>query len=497
MKMLIILSIILISHFISSISSIRVSNKLKTNNKNHSNYSNILKLIDSQVRTNSTFKNSAFNRLAYLVDTIGPRLWGSKGLDLAEKELLKEMKDEKFENPRLEVVPIPNTTHWVRGKESLTLFSPREVPWKLGMIGLGKSIGGNVTGEIIVVNSFDDLKKRNSEVSGKIVLFNQKWENYHKTVKYRLHGASKASKYGAIGCLVRSITPKSIYTPHTGLMVYNLKHPKIPAAAITLEDADMFQRMKDRGQKIVVNLYMEAKFLEKTISHNVIGEIIGYEKPNEIVLMGGHLDSWDTGSQTGANDDGGGLIVCFEALRVLTKLGLRPRRTIRFIAWAGEEMGDVKNGAETYVENAFQNRIENHILAFESDLGTTDIIGFGYTGNSKGLSIVNNIAKEYLNSLNASFIKNNDGISADTETLNGVYGVPVMRNLVKDTEDQEFYFTYHHTAADSMYMMSKEDLDRNVIVIASMMYIIADLENSVGRENFIVDLSKLGLRKKF
>jgi len=406
---------------------------------------------------------------------------------------MNEMIEEHFENPRFENVP--NTTHWVRGKERLTLFSPRPIPTSLGMIGLGKSVGGNVTGEVIVFRSFEELEKNAALVKGKIVLFNQKWVDYHKTVKYRLYGASRASKYGAIGCLIRSITNKSIYSPHTGLIIYDEKYPKIPAAAITLEDADMFQRMQDRGQKIVVNLYMGAKFLPYTISNNVIGEIIGYEKPDEIVLMGGHLDSWDTGSQTGANDDGGGVIVCFEALRVLIKLGLRPRRTIRFIAWTGEEMGDVPNGATRYVENSKINGIENHIVAFESDLGTTDIYGFGYSGNNKGLKLVTEMAEKYLRDINASVIINGKGEAADNGPLNEVYGVPVMTNLIKDTADQEFYFTYHHTAGDSMTMMSKEDLDRNVIAIASMMYIIADSKETLSRDRIPVDLKKLRVNK--
>jgi carboxypeptidase Q len=213
--------------------------------------------------------------------------------------------------------------------------------------------------------------------------------------------------------------------------------------------------------------------------------------------MGGHLDSWDTGSQTGANDDGGGFVVCFEALRVLSQLGLRPRRTIRFIAWTGEEMGDVKNGAKRYAENALKNGIENHILAFESDEGTTDIYGFGYTGNTKGLEFIKDIAKTYLKPINASYIKDKDGISADVEPLSEVYGIPVMRNLINDTDDQEFYFTYHHTAGDSMTMMSKEDLDRNVIAIASMMYIVADSPDSLTRDHIPIDLSKLNMRKNF
>lgn len=177
------------------------------------------------------------------------------------------------------------------------------------------------------------------------MVYNQKWTTYGESVQYRANGADRAAKYGAVAALVRSVASRSIYSVHAGMQYSD----KIPIAAITVEDAEMFQRMQDRGQKITLELVMENELVPNTYSNNLVFEIQGSDKPDEILLMGGHIDSWDTGSQTGANDDGGGFITCFEAMRLLLRNGLRPKRTIRFIAWSGEEWGDPKNGNKAYL----------------------------------------------------------------------------------------------------------------------------------------------------
>lgn len=177
------------------------------------------------------------------------------------------------------------------------------------------------------------------------MVYNQPWSDYDQSVEYRGAGADRAAKYGAVAALVRSVTPYSISSVHAGIQ----KSTAIPIAAITVEDAEMFQRMQERGQKITLELILENESVPNTYSNNLVFEIKGAEKPDEILLMGGHIDSWDTGSQTGANDDGGGFITCFEAMRLLLKNGLRPKRTIRFIAWSGEEWGDPKNGNKAYL----------------------------------------------------------------------------------------------------------------------------------------------------
>ena len=452
---------------------------LAPKNDSEDNYNYVLSTINSTVNSNDSFKSASYDRLAYIVDSFGPRLWGSLNLEMAIDELYRIMLNEGFENARKELVP--NITHWVRGEERLTLFSPRPSPTKIPMIGLGKSVGGNVTAEVIVIQDFDDLEAKSDLIKGKIVLMNGKWVNYGACVKYRRQGPSLAAKYGAVGFLLRSIASKSLASPHTGTIDYDPNYNQIPAAAISLEDADMFDRMQARGQNITVNLYMEAKFLEPTHSYNLVGEIVGSTYPEQIILIGGHIDSWDTGPQTGSNDDGGGFMVCLEAVRVLLKLGFRPKRTIRFIAWSGEEMGGPYTGNQAYIRT-HQSEMSNHILAFESDEGTKDIIGFGYTGGAKGYEIVNQIGNLYFKGLNASKIMFGNGGNTDTKPLLDGFGIPTMNNQLDDTDDLEYYFTYHHSAGDSMNVMSPHDMDRNVIVIAGMMYIIADIPIAIPRD---------------
>lgn len=232
--------------------------------------------------------------------------------------------------------------------------------------------------------------------------------------------------------------------------------------------------MQNRGQNITVHLIIETQFVSNCYSNNVIFEIKGAEKPDEIVLAGGHIDSWDTGSQTGANDDGGGFITVFEAFRMLKKLGFRPRRTLRFIAWSGEESGSDRDGAAQYLERHL-NEVNKHVAAFESDLGSTKLIGFGHTGSGK--DIVQNVLTKYMSILGASQYSD-DGYSADVEPLSEK-GVPIFNNIIQDTPDHSFYFKYHHTAGDSMTMMNTDDLDSNVVGIAAFLYIIADLETTV------------------
>jgi carboxypeptidase Q len=389
------------------------------------------------------------------------------------------MTAEGFENVRLE--PVLDIPHWVRGEEELTLLSPHPTPTRIPMIGLGQSVGGNVTGEVIVVSTFDELDAKKDLVNGKIVLFNMEWITYGQTVIYRSKGPSIAAKYNATACLIRSVTPVSISSPHTGSLQYDPNYPKIPAAAISVEDAAMFARMQKRGQKIVVNLYMEAKLLPNTNSSNAVGEIVGSTYPEQIILLGGHIDSWDVGPQTGANDDGGGFMTCFEAVRVLLKLGLRPKRTIRFIAWSGEEFGATTSGSVSYM-NTHKTEMNNHVIAFESDLGSTDIYGFAFNGGQKGYNIIKILSQTYLKDYQADLVTFGDGGNSDNEPLFDNYQIPQMSNKIKDTSDEQLYFTYHHSAGDSMSVMNPHDMDRNVILIAGMMYMIADLPGTIPRD---------------
>ncbi|EAR91471.1 plasma glutamate carboxypeptidase (macronuclear) [Tetrahymena thermophila SB210] len=426
----------------------------------------------------SQFHHSAYRRLAYLVDTYGPRLWGSQSLELAIQDLANQIKEDGID-VRLE--PVRNFTKWVRGQESLTLFEPRPFPQKLKMIGLGRSVGGNVTADAVVVTSFDDLQAKAHLVPGKIVIYAVPWVNYETTVAYRGSGAIEAAKLGAVAALVRSITPFSIESPHTGSMSYAANVTQIPAAAIAVEDAEMFLRMFERGQRIRLNLYMESWNVPNANSFNVVAELRGSVYPEKILVLGGHTDSWDVGSQTGANDDGGGFVTCYEALRLIAKSGLTPKRTIRFIAWSGEEYGGSLSGASQYA-NDHKDEMDNHIVAFESDLGSRTPVAWGFSGGQNGLNYFQDLVSTYFKPIyNITEVLDGEGEMVDSGYI-GSYGVPMVRNIGQDTPSNDYYFTFHHSAGDSMSVMDPDQMDENVVGIASLFYLLADADVALPRD---------------
>src|SRR5438552_3856671 len=290
--------------------------------------------VAARIITAATADSAAWNKLAELTDGFGNRLSGSQALERAIDWILARMKAEGLDNPHTEPAMVP---HWVRGHEKAELLEPRYV--ELPMLGLGGSVAtprGGIEAPVLVVSSFDELKAHAADARGKIVLFDVPFTGYGQTVAYRGVGAIEAAKAGAVAALIRAVGPFGMRTPHTGSMApYDSTVRKIAAAAITMEDAAMLHRMQARGQRIVVRLEMEAQTLPDAPSRNVMAEITGREKPDEVVVFGGHIDSWDVG--TGAMDDGGGMVIAWEAVRLLKKLGLAPRRTIRAVGWTNEE----------------------------------------------------------------------------------------------------------------------------------------------------------------
>ena len=327
----------------------------------------------------------AWERLAELGDTFGHRLSGSRALEDAIDWAVDQMKKDGLENVHKEPVKVP---HWVRGRESLQIVSPRV--HDLVILGLGNSVGTapeGVEGELLIVHSFQELDAAGPRIKGKIVLFNVPFTNYGETVQFRGAGPSRAAALGAAATLVRAVGPPGLRTPHTGGLNYVEGVPKIPAAAITTEDADRLQRMVDRGNSLRLLLKMEAKFLPDADSFNVVGEIRGRERPDEVVVMGGHFDSWDVG--TGSTDDGGGCVVTWEALRLMKKLNLRPRRTIRVVLWTNEENG--LRGGNAY-RDRYRDQLANHVLMLESDGGVFRPTGFGFTGSDAARAKLRDIA---------------------------------------------------------------------------------------------------------
>jgi carboxypeptidase Q len=420
-----------------------------------------------QLITAATNSDFAFRRLAEFCDTFGPRLSGSTNLEKAIDWVLAEMKKDGLENVHGEDVMVP---HWVRGAESCELLEPRYR--KMPMFGLGGSIAttpDGITADVLVVTNFADLENRAADAKGKIVLINQPFTTYDDTVRIRTQGAVRAARAGAIASLVRSVTPYSLQSPHTGGMRYSNDVVKIPHAAISLEDADMFQRMQDRGQKIVVRLKMNAETLPDAKSRNVIGEIIGREKPDEIVVVSGHIDSWDVGQ--GAMDDGGGAVAAWEAVRLMHKLGLRPRRTVRVVLWTNEENG--LRGARTY-RAEHKAELAKHVLAIESDQGPFKPEGFAFSGSDKAAGRILEIGK-ILGKIEAGHITLGSD-DADVSEL-ASEGVPAMDLVVERSK----YFYYHHTDADTMDKLDPHDLSRCAAAMAVMSHIVADMPETLPR----------------
>ncbi|XP_054548072.1 carboxypeptidase Q isoform X2 [Talpa occidentalis] len=331
-------------------------------------------------------QNRSYERLALLVDTVGPRLSGSKSLEKAIQLMYQNLREDGLENVHLEPVKIP---HWERGEESAVMLEPRI--HKMEILGLGSSVGTppeGITAEVLVVTSFDELQRRAPEARGKIVVYNQPYTNYSQTVQYRVQGAVEAAKVGALASLIRSVTSFSIYSPHTGVQQYQDGVPKIPTACITVEDAEMISRIVSRGNRVVIQLKMGARNYPDADSFNTVAEIIGRKYPEQVVLVSGHLDSWDVGQ--GAMDDGGGAFISWEALSLIKDLGLRPKRTLRLVLWTAEEQGGV--GASQYYQMHKAN-ISNYSLVMESDLGTFLPSGLQFTGCDKARAIMEEVMR--------------------------------------------------------------------------------------------------------
>lgn len=410
---------------------------------------------------------TGFNRLSRMCDLFGPRFTGTPGLENAIDWVVAEMKKDGFDSVYTQPVKVPR---WVRGNESATLISPRAK--KLAMLGLGGSVGTPKKGlkaEVLVVRSFEELRTKYEAAKGKIVLFNVPFVAYGQTVQIRANGAIEAAKAGAVASLIRSVGPFSMNTPHTGISRYDEKVPKIPHAAITSEDAQMIQRLADSGEKIVIQLNMEAKTLPDGNSRNVVAEIRGSEFPDEVVVMGGHIDSWDVGQ--GAMDDGGGCLAAWEALRLMKKNGLRPKRTVRVVLWTNEENG--LRGGEAY-KDFEKARLNNHVLAIESDGGVFAPQGFGFTGSEQAFSQLLEVSR-LLEPIGAGNLFKGGG-GADIGPIMRE-GVPGMGLLVDGTK----YFWYHHTEADTIDKLDIGEFQKCVASMSVMSFVVADMKEKLAR----------------
>lgn len=422
------------------------------------------KLIDAAMAD-----QDGMEKLTYLCDRIGNRLSGSLGLEKAVAWAAAQMNHDGLVNVSTTRVKVP---HWVRGSESASIVEP--VNKRLAMLGLGGSVPTpkkGITAEVVPVSSFEDLERKGrAAIEGKIVLFNVPYEGYGRTVVYRTAGPSHAARLGAVASLVRSITPMSLQSPHTGAVEYMEGVAKIPAAAVTIEDALLIQRLVDAGNTVSVHLEMEAHMLPDAESANVVGEIPGRERPEEVVVIGGHIDSWDVGA--GAQDDGSGIITALEAAHLIHQLGLRPRRTIRVVFWTNEENGGA--GGVAY-RQWIGDAVRNHVAAIEMDGGAEKPAGFGLTTPGESPAALNRAREigRLLDRIDAGSVQPGGG-GADIAPLlhDGVPGFAVRTVATH-------YFEYHHSRADTVDKVKLEDLRGNIAAMAVMAFVLADMPETL------------------
>jgi carboxypeptidase Q len=410
----------------------------------------------------ATSDDFAWRRLAELTDTYGHRLSGSDNLDRAISWAVETMKHDGLENVRAEPVTVPR---WVRGRESAEIVSPPR--HAISMLGLGGSVATppeGIEAEVLVVSSFEDLRAHASQAKGRIVLFNAPFTTYGDTVTYRTGGARAASQLGAVAVLVRAVGPTGLRTPHTGSLQYGQGVLPIPGASIAAEDADRIARLRARNVPVRVRLSMEARAEGDAESANVVGELRGRERPQEIVLLGGHIDSWDVGA--GASDDGVGCIVTWEAIRLMARLGIRPRRTVRVVLWTNEENG--LRGANAYaMKHAAQ--AADHVFALESDSGVFDPASIGFSGSSAARGLVREIGT-LLTPLGLSDIVGGGG-GADIGPIAQAGNTPMMAYLGNPAR----YFAIHHTPADTVERIAPEEVSKAAAAIAVMAYVVAEM----------------------
>jgi carboxypeptidase Q len=428
-----------------------------------------------QIITAARADRGAYQKLAYLTDRIGHRLSGSAALDRAIAWAVQAMQADGHD-ARTEKVMVP---HWVRGREAAELTAPIARP--LVVLGLGGTVAtprGGITAPVVVVRNWAELEARRDAVRGAIVLYDvamPKWSQdkgsgYGETVEYRSAGASRAAKLGAVAVLVRSVTAHSLRTPHTGALRYADGVAKIPALAVTIEDSMLIARLAGEGP-VRVRVRSDAKLLPDVASANVIGELRGRERPDEIVVIGGHLDSWDVGQ--GAHDDGAGVVTMMQAITTLRRLGLVPRRTIRVVLFTNEENG-LRGGIAYARDHAAE--LANHVLALEADSGGFSPLGFSVQTKPEVEERVRARLAEIaalLASIGATRVTIGYG-GADIGPM-----VPAGVPTVGLVTDGRTYFDYHHTEADTLDKVDPQALADGVAAVAALAYVVADLPDRV------------------
>jgi len=426
----------------------------------------------------------AYRQVAHLANNIGPRLSGSAQAAKSVAYVAGELKAIGCEM-QLEKVMVP---HWVRGEETAALVQfpgqAESTTQKIVLCALGASVAtpaNGLTADVIAVRNFDELKSlARDKVAGKIVLFNYSFdkqmaaegrggEAYGEAVVYRADGPSAAARQGAVACLIRSVGGADYRLPHTGQTQYADNAPKIPAGAVTAEDADLIVDLVRQGP-VKMKLILAPQQLPDVESYNVIGDIKGSEHPEQVIIVSGHLDSWDLG--TGAIDDGAGVAVSMEALNLIQKLHLKPKRTIRVIAWMNEENGSA--GSKQY-EKDHEKEWSNHFAAMETDGGAGHPIGINIKGKFEIKKLLAPVVA-ILEESGAGGTNFAEHVGADIEPMEKA-DVPAFSPI----QDSRFYFNYHHTAADTLDKIVPKELAENSAVVAVVIYALANMEQPLPR----------------
>jgi carboxypeptidase Q len=433
------------------------------------------------IRTAALRDDYAYRELAHLTENIGPRPTGSLQANAAADYVAGELRKLGLE-VQLEEVKVP---HWVRGAETAELVEyagqVAGAAQKIVLTALGGSTATpaqGITADVVVVNDFDELKALGRDkVAGKIVLFNELFDQqksaagmsfmaYGEAVRYRGTGAKAAADLGAAAALVRSVGDADFRLSHTGMS----SPAGIPAGAVTAEDAQLIADLSGQG-RVRMQLTLTPQKLADVISHNVIGDLKGSEHPEQVVVVSGHLDSWDLG--TGAIDDGAGVVIAMEVAEVLQKLHLRPKRTLRVIAWMDEETGGT--GSQAYTKD-HAAEFGNCVAAIESDAGAAHPLGFDVKMTPQAVELLRPVVG-VLQSFGASvLLPSSYPPGADIAAMSEA-GVPALGLM----QDGRTYFHYHHTAADTLDKVVPSELRENAAAMAVMGYALAIMKDPLPR----------------
>ena len=426
-----------------------------------------IKKLADEILTNG----KAYDLLYELTKTVGGRIAGSPAMYQAEAWGVNALQQLGAPAVSKQACMVPR---WVRGSgdfAKITRIDGKKQVRALDVLALGNSLGDGkkVEATLLAVQNFDELEKRKDEVEGKIVYFNNSFdativktfEAYGKAGQYRRNGASQAAKYGAVGCIIRSLTSSTANDPHTGGMAYNDSFPKIPAQAVGPRDADYLWSLAKQSSTVKVSMATHGKFLPDTTGHNIIAEIKGAQFPEEIITIGGHLDSWDVNE--GAHDDGAGVVHAIEVMRAFLAVGYQPKRTIRFVLFANEENG--LRGGTAYAAAA-KEKNEKHIFALESDEGGFTPRGFSFTAAPEKIAA----AQRWLPLLKPYGTSSMDDVGggADIGPLNRNLNTPLCGFL----PDSQRYFDVHHARSDVFENVNKRELLLGAVNIAGLIFLV-------------------------